>query len=66
MKKYYYLFLLMLLGQTTVAFAQQPAYLFAYFTGNRGDEEAVRLAISHDGFNYKALNNNLPILDSFL
>lgn len=41
-----------------------PAYLFAYFTGNTGNEEALRFAISRDGFTYKALNNNQPILDS--
>lgn len=40
------------------------AYLFTYFTGNHGDEEAVRYAVSEDGFNYKALNDNKPIIDS--
>ena len=40
------------------------AYLFAYFTGNTGNEEGLRFAISRDGFTYKALNNNQPILDS--
>lgn len=36
-------------------------YLFTYFTS---DNEAVRFALSLDGFNYFALNNNQPILDS--
>lgn len=40
------------------------AYLFAYFTGNTGDKEAIRFAISDDGYTYKALNNNNPIIDS--
>jgi hypothetical protein len=40
------------------------AYLFAYFTGNDISQEACRFAISNDGFTYKALNNNQPILDS--
>jgi hypothetical protein len=40
------------------------AYLFAYFTGNTGNEEAIRFAISLDGFHYTALNNNLPIIAS--
>jgi len=40
------------------------AYLFAYFTGNSLSEEALRFAISDDGFTYKALNHNEPILDS--
>lgn len=40
------------------------AYLFAYFTGNRVEEEAVRYAISKDGFNFYTLNNNQPVIDS--
>lgn len=40
------------------------AYLFAYFTGNRVEEEAVRYAVSKDGFNYFTLNNNQPVIDS--
>lgn len=40
------------------------AYLFSYFTGNSGDEESIRFAISVDGFNYFALNNNQPVLQS--
>ena len=40
------------------------AYLFVYFTGNSQSEEAIRFALSDNGFNYKALNNNQPILDS--
>ncbi|SHH81572.1 family 43 glycosylhydrolase [Wenyingzhuangia marina] len=39
-------------------------YLFTYFTGNTGDEEAIRYALSKDGYNYQALNNNQPIIDS--
>ncbi len=39
-------------------------YLFVYFTGNGPGEEAIRFAISDDGYNYRALNNNQPILDS--
>lgn len=40
------------------------AYLFTYFTGNDKADEAVRYAISLDGYNYKTLNNNLPIINS--
>ncbi|WP_028295958.1 family 43 glycosylhydrolase [Olivibacter sitiensis] len=47
-----------------VAEKDYTAYLFAYFTGNRIEEEAVRFAISPDGYRYYALNNNDPILDS--
>jgi hypothetical protein len=39
-------------------------YLFAYFTGNKQAQEQVHFAISMDGFTYKALNNNQPVLDS--
>lgn len=40
------------------------AYLFAYFTGNKVEEEAVRYAISSNGYNYYTLNNNQPVIDS--
>lgn len=43
---------------------EHSAYLFAYFTGNGPGEEAIRFAVSLDGYNYRALNNNEPILDS--
>ncbi|MDH6342202.1 arabinoxylan arabinofuranohydrolase [Parabacteroides sp. PFB2-12] len=39
-------------------------YLFAYFLGNKVEQEAVCYAISRDGYNYLALNNNQPVLDS--
>lgn len=38
-------------------------YLFTYFTS---DQEAVKYAISLDGYNYFALNDNKPVLDSRL
>jgi arabinoxylan arabinofuranohydrolase len=40
------------------------AYLFVYFTGNNVDEEAVRYAISADGYHYYNLNNNKAVIDS--
>jgi arabinoxylan arabinofuranohydrolase len=40
------------------------AYLFVYFTGNKVEEEAVRYAVSTDGYHYYHLNNNNPVLDS--
>ncbi|MGL1956883.1 MAG: family 43 glycosylhydrolase [Colwellia sp.] len=39
-------------------------YLFPYFIGNAPGEEAIRYAISTDGYNFKALNNNKAIIDS--
>ena len=43
---------------------KMDAYLFAYFTGNRKEQEQIRFALSNDGYNYKALNNNRPVLNS--
>ena len=40
------------------------AYLFVYFTGNNVVDESIHYAISHDGYNYLALNDNAPIIDS--
>lgn len=40
------------------------AYLFTYFTGNGPSEEAIHYAVSIDGYNYRALNDNKPIIDS--
>jgi hypothetical protein len=43
---------------------QFSAYLFAYFTGNDKSQEAIRFAISDDGYNYKAINKGNPVLSS--
>ena len=40
------------------------AYLFTYFTGNGPEEEAIRFAVSEDGFHFRALNNNQPVFDN--
>jgi len=44
------------------------AYLFVYFIGDEKrigkDGEEIRFALSKDGYHFKALNNNQPILDS--
>lgn len=40
------------------------AYLFVYFTGNGKSEEAIRFAISKDGYNYYALNDNKAVISS--
>lgn len=56
-----------LLGLTQPSFAQKvptTAYLFTYFTGNKGNEEAIRFAISSDGYHFKALNGNQPVINS--
>lgn len=40
------------------------AYLFTYFVGNGPGQESIHYALSRDGFNYRALNNNQPIISS--
>ncbi|OKS85862.1 hypothetical protein RG47T_1308 [Mucilaginibacter polytrichastri] len=48
-----------------IALAQKPtAYLFTYFTGNGKSEEAIHFAISNDGYHYKALNHDAPVINS--
>lgn len=48
----------------TVAKENASAYLFVYFTGNAKSEEAIRFAISKDGYNYYALNDNKAVISS--
>lgn len=40
------------------------AYLFTYFVGNGPGQEAIHYAVSEDGYNYRALNNNKPVIDN--
>jgi arabinoxylan arabinofuranohydrolase len=40
------------------------SYLFVYFTASNKDDEQIRFAWSDDGYNFKALNHNQPILSS--
>ena len=47
-----------------VAEKDKSAYLFVYFTGNKVEEEAIRFAVSADGYNYLALNQNNAVIDS--
>lgn len=43
---------------------EYAGYLFAYFTGNGPGEEQICYAVSHDGYHYRALNDNEPVIDS--
>ncbi|MFT4168639.1 MAG: family 43 glycosylhydrolase [Dysgonomonas sp.] len=52
------------IAQSGIAEKDYVGYLFAYFTGNSVEEEAVRFAISADGYNFMALNKNQPVIDS--
>lgn len=47
-----------------IASAQYKAYLFTYFTGNAKADEQIRFAISTDGYNYRVLNGNKPVIQS--
>lgn len=44
--------------------AKYTAYLFAYFTGNSKGEEQIRFALSNDGYHYRALNGDQPVVSS--
>jgi hypothetical protein len=66
-------FFLILLSCNSTVFGQKskhdfkPAYkgyLFVYFIGNQKSEEAIRFAISMDGYHYFALNHNEPVVNS--
>ena len=65
-----YFFLFTLLFVKTISAQQKrsgekySAYLFVYFTGNSKSQEAIRFAISKDGYNFRALNNNNPVISS--
>ena len=41
-------------------------YIFAYITGDEEGDEAVRLAVSDDGYNYSSLNNGDPVVGQTL
>lgn len=41
-------------------------YLFCYFIGNAPEEERVHFALSEDGYNFRALNNNEAVITQHL
>ncbi len=48
------------------AVSLEDAYLFCYFTGNSPEEQKIHMAVSTDGYNFEALNNNEAIIDQKL
>ena len=46
--------------------SREGAYLFAYFVGNSAEEQKIHLAVSTDGYNFAALNENKPVIDQKL
>lgn len=51
-------------SEIPVSNPKTTAYLFTYFTGKEKDKESIRFAVSKDGYNFKALNKNKPVLNS--
>ncbi len=41
-------------------------YLFCYFVGNRPEDERVHFAVSSDGYNFEALNENKAVIEQKL
>lgn len=74
LKKYYCAFLLLALPYNILPLHAvkkncsrakvNSAYCFVYFTGNDIKEEQIRFAVSTDGYNYKAIKNNQPVINS--
>ena len=58
------LFALVVLISSCTKTEDYEGYLFSYFIGNGPGEESIRFAVSEDGYNYRALNRNQPILDN--
>lgn len=51
----------------TEAVEEEPeyyAYLFAFFTGNEPDQERIYFSVSTDGYKYKVINKNSPVVTS--
>lgn len=46
--------------------SEEGAYLFAYFTGNSTQDQKIHFAVSNDGYNYQALNNNSAVIEQNL
>lgn len=51
-------------GVTKKTAENTSAYLFVYFTGNAKSDEAIRFALSKDGYNFYALNDNKAVISS--
>lgn len=51
-------------GRSQQQKSRYDAYLFVYFTGNAKTDEAIRFAVSKDGYRFVALHDNKAILGS--
>ena len=58
------LVLILNLRSSSAQQSKNTAYLFTYFTGNNGTEESIRFALSNDGYTFRALNGDKPVINS--
>ncbi|MBR2414061.1 MAG: glycoside hydrolase family 43 protein [Clostridia bacterium] len=58
----YYLFNYAFNNYAYPALSREGAYVFCYFIGNEVEEQRLHMAVSTDGYHFKALNNNEPII----
>lgn len=42
--------------------SKEGKYLFVYFVGNAPEQERIHFAVSEDGYNFEALNDNQPVI----
>lgn len=59
----YYLFNYIFNDYAYPAYSKDGAYLFCYFVGNEVNEQRLHFAVSTDGYHFKALNNNEPVIE---
>ena len=59
----YYLFNYVFNDYAYPAYSKDGAYLFCYFVGNEVNEQRLHFAVSTDGYHFKALNNNEPVIE---
>ncbi len=62
----YYLFNYVFNNYAYPAVSTKGAYLFCYFVGNEPHEQTLHFAVSTDGYNFKALNNNEAVIKQTL
>lgn len=49
-------------GYADVVESRSGKYLFCQFVGNAPEQERIHFAVSRDGYNFKPLNNNEPVI----
>jgi catechol 2,3-dioxygenase-like lactoylglutathione lyase family enzyme/sucrose-6-phosphate hydrolase SacC (GH32 family) len=58
----FYLLIALSITFSIPSIAQFNAYLFTYFKGNAKVDEQICFAISSDGYHFRALNHNQPVI----